>query len=342
MVRISIIGSGVVGTATGKGLHEIGHELCFYDSSSLRLGTLEEEGYRTTHNIADALSNAEVCFICVNTPSTEKKGDNTRPDLSQITAVLYDLVIALNQLRNKKSGQSGHGIAKQRRKTSFHNQAGIKDEPTDGSKPPLLVFRSTLLPGTMRNLVMKYLATHCSLRMGRDFRVVYNPEFLRQKFALYDFLNPDRVVIGEDDISSGSGSSSTVLKQLYDPLTKNIIVTDYETAELIKYAANCFLSMKISYFNEIGIICKRLGLNADIVNHAVSLDKRIGSFGIQAGRPYGGRCLPKDAKAFAAFVQEILSLDVRSDLLRATIEINNMVAQEEVQADCLRSTNKIV
>jgi UDPglucose 6-dehydrogenase len=330
--KISIIGCGVVGTATGKGFHKIGHDVYFYDISQQRLDALASEGYRTTRNIVEALSKTQISFICVNTHTNEEKdGTAARQDLSHLTSVLYDLSFALNYLHRKKSFQSEPSSAKQKRQTSFRYQvARNKDQLTDSSKfPRLLVFRSTMLPGTMRNLVLQYLEMHCTLRIGRDYNVFYNPEFLRQKYALRDFLNADRVVIGEDNITLPANSSA-LLQALYKPLTDNIIVTNYETAELIKYAANSFLALKISYFNEIGIICRKLGIDDKVVNHAVSLDNRIGSYGTQAGSPFGGACLPKDTKAFAAFVheKEILPLDTQSDLLHSILEINKLMMQD--------------
>jgi UDPglucose 6-dehydrogenase len=307
----------------------MGHEVYFYDISQQRLDTLTREGYRTTRNIFEALSRTRICFICVNTPTNEEKGNADRQDRSQLTSVLHDIATALNQLHSKKYFESDHRLTEQKRQGSFRYRADLnKDQITEDSTTPiLLVFRSTMLPGTMRSLILQYLETRCSLQIGREYNVVYNPEFLRQKYALDDFLNVDRVVIGEDNVTLAANSSA-LLQELYKPLTDNIFVTDYETAELIKYAANCFLSLKISYFNEIGFICRRLGIDDKVVNHAVSLDKRIGSYGTRAGKPFDGSCLPKDTKAFAAFVQEILPLGAHSDLLRSTLGINDLMMQK--------------
>lgn len=333
--KISIIGSGVIGTAAGKGFQELGHDVYFYDISQQRLDTLASEGYRTTRNIVEALSKTQISFICVNIPTNEEMDGAARQDLSQLTSVLYDLTSGLNYLHKKSPFRSDHRSAGQKRQTDFQyptkwNKSRITDISNASRLPRLLVFRSTMLPGTMRNVVLQYLETHCSLRIGRDYNVVYNPEFIRQNYALHDFLNVDRVVIGEDTITLPA-SSSALLQALYKPLTDKIIVTNYETAELIKYGANCFLALKISYFNEIGIICRKLGIDDKVVNHAVSLDNRIGSYGTQAGTPFGGACLSKDTKAFAAFVREkeILPLDLQSDLLRQTLEINKLLIHEK-------------
>ncbi len=137
-------------------------------------------------------------------------------------------------------------------------------------------------------------------KRGVDYEVAYNPEFLRQNSALDDFFSPDRVIIGEE----GSNELSKLLVQLYEPLTKIIISTSFEAAELIKYASNCFLSLKISFFNEIGMICKHLGIDDKVVSLGVSLDKRIGKYGTEFGRPFDGMCLPKDTQALASFIKQ--------------------------------------
>jgi UDPglucose 6-dehydrogenase len=132
-----------------------------------------------------------------------------------------------------------------------------------------------------------------------------------------DFFTPDRIVIGQE-----SPGSSSPLSDLYSPLTKNIVLTGYEEAEMAKYASNCFLALKISYFNEIGMLCKKLGINEDEVSLAVSMDNRIGSYGTRGGRPYGGACFPKDTEAFASFARK---MNVKPDLIETAISINEQM-----------------
>jgi UDPglucose 6-dehydrogenase len=309
--NISIIGSGVVGTATGKGFHKMGHNVTFFDISKQRLMTLREEGYDIALSLKDAISQSDISFVCVNTPQTKYNNGITKgysnnnndnnsinhdidpidedlgkhQDLSQLLSALRDIVNALN----------GNII----------------------NKRHLLVFRSTMLPGTMRNIVLDYLEANCNLKHGKDYDVLYNPEFLRQHSALEDFFTPDRIVIGQEF----SGSSSPLL-DLYSPLTKNIILTGYEEAEMAKYASNCFLALKISYFNEIGMLCKKMGINEDQVSLAVSMDNRIGRYGTRGGRPYGGACFPKDTEAFASFAGK---MNVKPDLVETAININKQM-----------------
>ena len=293
MVTIGIIGSGVVGTATGKGFDKLGHNVIFYDISKQRLLSLKEEGYVVASSIKEVISNADITFVCVNTPTD---GANGQQDLSQLNSVLFSIVNALNE------GSIG------RKKKERNNYA------------PLVVFRSTILPGTMRNVVIDYLDTKVSReKRGKDYNVCYNPEFLRQDTALSDFFKPDRVIIGED-----REGSSSALKLLYQGLTDNIIITSYEAAEMIKYASNCFLSLKISFFNEIGMICKQMGIDDNIVSLGVAADKRIGKYGTKAGRPFDGACLPKDTIALASFAKR---LQIKPDLLQIVLDINKKVEE---------------
>ena len=229
--------------------------------------------------MGEAVSQTDISFVCVNTPT-----HNSQQDLSQILSALYQLANYLN--------------------TSV--------------KRHLLVFRSTMLPGTMRSVVLNYLEKNCTNRRGVDYEVVYNPEFLRQNSALDDFFTPDRVIIGEE-----SGNKlSKLLVDIYEPLTKNIITTSFEAAELIKYASNCFLSLKISFFNEIGLICKHLGIDDKVVSLGVSLDKRIGKYGTEFGRPFDGMCLPKDTQALASFIKQNR---IEPDLLEIVLNINKKI-----------------
>jgi nucleotide sugar dehydrogenase len=287
--KIGIIGSGVVGSATGKGFHRLGHDVLFYDIAKQRLLTLKEESYQIASSVKDIIDKTDISFVCVNTPNNS----TGEQDLSQLMSVLYDITNALREIdRRHEQEQHAH----------------------------LIVFRSTMLPGTMRSVVINYLQTNCSSsRIGRDYDVCYNPEFLRQNTAFDDFFRPDRVVIGED----GKGVSQP-LKEIYQQLTENIIVTSYEAAEMIKYTSNCFLSLKISFFNEIGLVCKQMGIDDKAVSLGVSMDKRIGNYGTQFGKPFEGACLPKDTEALAGFIR---NLQLNPDLLQVALDINRKMEE---------------
>ncbi|HKG41190.1 MAG TPA: nucleotide sugar dehydrogenase [Nitrososphaeraceae archaeon] len=294
--KIGIIGSGVVGGSTGKGFHRLGHDVLFYDIYRQRLLDLREKGYQVASSVQDIIDKTDVSFVCVNTPNNSK-GEQ---DLSQLMSVLYDIANVLRNMNRQEEEEQHH--------------------------PHLIVFRSTMLPGTMRNVVMRYLQSNCpSSKIGKDYDICYNPEFLRQNTALDDFFRPDRVVIGED-----RRGAAQPLKEIYQQqLTDNIIVTSFEAAEMIKYTSNCFLSLKISFFNEIGLVCKQLGIDEKAVSLGVSMDKRIGNYGTQFGKPFEGACLPKDTQALAGFIG---NLQMNPDLLKVALDINRKM-EELVTAD---------
>lgn len=148
------------------------------------------------------------------------------------------------------------------------------------------------------------------------FDVVSNPEFLREGSAVADLMNPDRVVVGSD-----SDRANQIMKEIYEPFKAPIMVTDLNSAELIKHAANSFLALKISYINAVSVICELSGANVDMVAEGMGADKRIGRAFLNAGIGYGGSCFPKDLSAFTK-ISEDLGYDFR--LLKEVAEINRM------------------
>jgi UDPglucose 6-dehydrogenase len=147
-----------------------------------------------------------------------------------------------------------------------------------------------------------------------EFEVACNPEFLREGTAVQDFLHPDRVVIG-----AGSDKARSWLCELYAPLGRPMLITDLNTAEMIKHASNAFLALKISFINMVSDLCEAAGANVKDVATGLGLDPRIGSHFLQAGLGYGGFCLPKDLKAFIHLAEE---LGVNFALLREVERIN--------------------
>jgi UDPglucose 6-dehydrogenase len=133
-----------------------------------------------------------------------------------------------------------------------------------------------------------------------QFDVVSNPEFLREGCAVPDLMNPDRVVIG-----SASDRATDLMKRIYEPFQAPILVTDVNSAELIKHAANSFLSLKISYINALSAICEAAGADVEMVADGIGSDKRIGRNFLNAGLGYGGSCFPKDVKAFIAIARQL-------------------------------------
>lgn len=152
-----------------------------------------------------------------------------------------------------------------------------------------------------------------------DFDIVSNPEFLREGSAIADFLQADRVVVGVDN-----KRAEKIMREIYAPIDAPFIVTDINSAELIKHASNSFLAMKISFANALARICELSGANIDHVTHGMGLDARINRHFLSAGIGYGGSCFPKDVAAFVAIAEE---LGYNFELLKAVEKINQQARE---------------
>ena len=265
-VNISIIGSGVVGGIIGEGLKQLGHNVIFYDIDVKTIEKIRSKGYDATDDIGYAITNSDVSFICVPSPT-----EGGKIDPSYIKSVAESIA---KSLKNKDG---------------YH----------------LIVVKSTVTPTTTENIVIPILEEFSGKKSGEDFGVCINPEFLTEiasswtddsKFAR-GFFDEERIIIGEIDKKSGD-----LLQRIYEKLDKPIFRTDLKTAEFIKYAANCALASRISYWNEIASISKKLDIDAQKVADIVALDKRIGRYGsVITGKGFQGKCLPKDLDAFVSF-----------------------------------------
>ena len=234
-----------------------------------------------TKDIGYAVKNTDVSFICVPTP-TDERGI----DLSYVEEVSKNIGRVLSE------------------KGDYH----------------VVAVKSTVVPGTTENVVIPIIEKFSGKKAG-EFGVCMNPEFLTEiehswtdnESYKKDFFTEDRIVIGEYDSKSGD-----MLEDIYKPLKKPIFRTDLKTAEMIKYASNCMLATKISYWNEIFMICKEIGVDSQKVADIVALDPRIGRYGTIHGMAFGGKCLPKDLKAFISFAERYREVK----LLKAVDEIN--------------------
>lgn len=235
-----------------------------------------------------AIKSSDVSFICVPTP-TKRTGIN----LSYVKDAAKKIGIAL------------------RNKSGYH----------------VVAVKSTVLPRTTEDVLIPFLEKYSKKKAGTDFGVCVNPEFMTEierswtdnKGFRRDFFSEDRIVIGEYDKRSGD-----LLEELYKPLNKPIFRTDLKTAEMVKYASNCMLATKISYWNEIFLICRELDINSQIVADIVALDPRIGRYGTVHGKAFGGKCLPKDLKAFIKFAQKYR----KPKILKAVDEINEEMKEK--------------
>ena len=242
-----------------------------------------------TTDIDHAVANSGVSIICVPTPTLEDGSTELR--------FLRDSV--------------GRIAASLKRKEQYH----------------LIVVKSTVLPMTTESFIIPELERISGKKAGTDFGICVNPEFITEisrtwsEDGLYakDFFNEDRIIIGEYDQRSGD-----LLQEIYKPLNVPVFRVDLRTAEMIKYAANCMLATKISYWNEIFLICNRMGIDSSAVAAAAGADKRIGKYGTVHGKAFGGRCLPKDLKALIAFARAYHE----PILLQSVEAINETMRQE--------------
>ena len=189
---------------------------------------------------------------------------------------------------------------------------------------PLIVVNKSTVPPLTGDMVSKVLQKHNSRHATA---VVSNPEFLREGSAIYDFMHPDRVVVGSNDRVAAEKVAA-----LYAPLHAPVLVTpNIYTAEMVKYASNAFLAARISFINEIAWISERVGADAKLVAEGMGLDKRIGPSYLDAGIGFGGSCFPKDVAALAAVAERF---NYHPELLHAVMEINR--DQRLVVIDLLR------
>lgn len=188
----------------------------------------------------------------------------------------------------------------------------------------VVVVRSTLPPGTTQKVIIPILIAQSGLKIGIDFHPAYNPEFLREVSAEADFLSPWLTVIGTSD-----ENARRLLVSLYEGVVPqgSVVHVDIPTAEIIKYTSNLFNATKISFTNEIWQICRRLGIDGDLVMHTASRTAEgmwNPQYGIRGGFPYGGACLPKDTLAFFNFAK---SMGMSMELLESVISVNERVAE---------------
>jgi UDPglucose 6-dehydrogenase len=288
MKRVAVIGAGVVGRATGKGISKLGYDVVFVDTDPHVLRTLRQEGNQAIQPAALAEAQPSISMICVPTPN-DRDG---RQDLTFLEA-------ALTAIGPLLVGRDYH----------------------------LVVVRSTVLPTVTENLVIPALESLSGGKAGRDFGVCMNPEFVREASAESDFLNPWIVVIGELDKASGD-LLEMLYKPLCRHNHAPIYRTDLRTAEMMKYAHNLFNATKISFTNEIWLASKELEIDGNQVMALVAQSAegmRNPRYGTRGGFPYGGSCLPKDASAFLNFARD---LGWNTPLLEGTHDVNRRMAEE--------------
>ena len=274
LLDIAVVGAGYVGVVTGAGLASFGHRVRLIDRSPDIVARLNR-GRAGFHEpgLDDLLVAAIGCGrITATTDLT------AAVQTSDVTFICV----------GTPPGQDGACDLRHVREAAWEIGGAL----AGSVRPHTVVTKSTVPPCTARDVVRPAVTGQSG---RRDIAVAANPEFLREGSAVRDFLNPDRIVIGADSQDDGAA-----LERLYAPFSCPVVRCDCATAEMIKYASNAMLAVRISAANEIGSLCKPLGIDANAVLAAVGMDRRIGSSFLRAGLGFGGSCLPKDVRALAA------------------------------------------
>jgi UDPglucose 6-dehydrogenase len=185
----------------------------------------------------------------------------------------------------------------------------------DDDKYRVIVVKSTVAPGTSEDIIHR-LEERSGKKCGEHFGVCMNPEFLKEGLAIEDFMQPDRVVIGQSDDRAGN-----VVQDLYEPFNAPVVrMSSLRAAEMVKYTSNALLATKISFANEIGDVCKRLGIDVYEVMRGVGLDHRLGPYFLNAGPGFGGSCFPKDV---SALIHKADETGFNAKLLKMVLEVNH-------------------
>jgi GDP-mannose 6-dehydrogenase len=304
---ISVFGLGYVGTVTAACLAHKGHHVIGVDLSPTKVeamqagrspvvephvGELSSESHaagrlHATSNPEHAVLNSDISFLCVGTPSLR----NGKLDLGHIEPVCAEIGQVL------------------RKKNEFH----------------LVVLRSTVLPGTAETIVVPALEKSSGKKLGSDFGVCVNPEFMREGTAVADFLEPAMTVIGAAD-SAHSG----ILREVYKWAPGRIFETSFRSAEMVKYVCNAWHAVKVSFANEVGTLAKELSVDAEALVEIFTSDTRlnISPTYLKPGFAFGGSCLPKDVRALNYRAKE---LDLNLPLFQSILPSNDQHLDRAVE-----------
>jgi GDP-mannose 6-dehydrogenase len=302
-MNISIFGLGYVGAVSAACLAAAGHSVIGVDSNRTKVDLInsgtapiveervgemiaqarDQALLSATTSVADAVRLTSLSIVCVGTPSQL----NGNLDLSFVRRVCEEIGTAL------------------RDKTEFH----------------VVVIRSTILPGSMRNVVIPVLEAASGKIAGKQFGVCNNPEFLREGTAVFDYNHPPKTVIGETDSLAGD-----ILLELYSGFDAPLVRTTIEVAEMVKYVDNSWHALKVSFANEIGSLCKALGLDSHRVMDIFCQDTKLNlsAYYLKPGFAFGGSCLPKDVRALNYTAK---SLDLSLAVLNAILPSNERQIQ---------------
>lgn len=297
-MKISVFGLGYVGCVSAACFAKDGHEVVGVDVSTNKVDIINSGGspivepgigeliaeatgsgrLRATTDSAEAIAASEISLICVGTPSNA----NGSLDLRYVKRVCEEIGASLK----------------------------LKDDRH------VVVIRSTMLPGTIENVVIPALEQTSGKKAQRDFGVCINPEFLREGTSLKDFYAPPFTLIGADDQNTGE-----TVSKLYSGIEARLFVTPVKTAEMVKYVCNCFHALKVTFANEVGNICKGLAIDSHEVMEVFCQDTKLNlsPYYLKPGFAFGGSCLPKDLRAMNYKAKE---LDVETPVLAAILPSN--------------------
>ncbi|HYK05478.1 MAG TPA: UDP-glucose/GDP-mannose dehydrogenase family protein [Thermoanaerobaculia bacterium] len=301
---IAVIGTGYVGLVTGAGLADFGNDVICVDVDVRKI---------------EALRNGQ---IPIYEPGLDKLvSKNVNEGRLRFTTELAEAIRAARAIfiavgtPPKPDGSADLRYVEEVANSIAQHMNG----------PKLVITKSTVPIGTGR-LIDQIIASH---NTGHKASIVSNPEFLREGSAIEDFMKPDRVVVGVSD-----KEAAELMKEIYAPLHSleiPFVVTNVESSELIKYAANGFLAVKITFINEIASVCEKVGANVQDVAIGMGLDSRIGPKFLQAGPGFGGSCFPKDTSAMADIARRH---GYEFQIMEAVLRVNDAVK--------LRMIDKIV
>ncbi|RLG21343.1 UDP-glucose 6-dehydrogenase [Candidatus Micrarchaeota archaeon] len=292
-MKIAIIGAGYVGLVTALCFSDMGHNVVCVDTDIKKVKSLKEGKTPIYEKRLDELLEKHL-----------NKNFKVTSDLSDAMAEEPEAIFIAVGTPSDSEG---------RLDLSYVKKAAI-DIAKYLDFYSVIVMKSTVLPGSTESLV-PIIEKESKRKLGSGFGLAMNPEFLKEGTAVEDFMKPDRIVIGYYD-----EKSRKVLEEIYTSITAPKIFTDIKTAEMIKYASNVFLAARVSLINEIGNICKQLGIDVYEVAEAVGLDKRIGPYFLRAGVGFGGSCFPKD---IMALINKSKEIGENADIMEAIVKVND-------------------
>jgi UDPglucose 6-dehydrogenase len=299
-VDIAVIGTGYVGLVTGAGLADFGNDVICCDIDERKIDALNQGQIPIYEPGLDKIVSRNVAEGRLHFTT----------DLPQAISASRAVFIAVGT-PPKPDGSADLRYVEEVARTIAQHMNG----------PKLVITKSTVPIGTGR-MIERILAS-----AGNGYRacVVSNPEFLREGSAIEDFMRPDRIVIGVSD-----PEAVELMKEIYAPLHSleiPFVITNVESSELIKYAANGFLATKISFINEVAVLCELVGADVQDVARGIGLDGRIGPKFLQAGPGFGGSCFPKDTSALADIAHRH---GYEFELIEAVLRVNQSIKERMV------------